>query len=369
MIQVVPQLKPGRCGVSDHAVSLARELQSSFGVIAAFVVLNSIRSCDLPYPQIYCPPSELHAACQTLARSKPAAIITHVSGYGYSADGAPTGLADALEDISRDAQFSSAAYYHELFAPEWRPWKSAFWYEARQKRAILRIARSSKVIVTNTSQNASWIRDHAALPALTSVLAVAMFSNVGESDVLPTFDTRRRAMVIFGLAHTRRRSYERLLRMGETLEKLQIEEIVDIGPELDVPGSVSGIKVRPEGILPAPDLAAVLSQSMFGFVQHKPVGLAKSGVFAGFCAFGTIPVVATPFSEEIDGLQDGVQVISSKTASLALSRGLEHCSSSAWQWYRAHRVFEHAAVYAQHLIDAPEPVSEAGKVKAQCHHG
>ena len=43
LIQVVPRLKPGRCGLSDHAIALAQELDSAFAVRTAFVVLELAR--------------------------------------------------------------------------------------------------------------------------------------------------------------------------------------------------------------------------------------------------------------------------------------------------------------------------------------
>jgi len=54
LIHVVPQLKPGRCGVTDHVLPLAAELKGAFGVGSGFVVLNSDARCDLPYPVVHC---------------------------------------------------------------------------------------------------------------------------------------------------------------------------------------------------------------------------------------------------------------------------------------------------------------------------
>ena len=48
-IQVVPQLAPGRNGVSDHATALADTLKSEFGIESAFAVLNNHEKSDVPY--------------------------------------------------------------------------------------------------------------------------------------------------------------------------------------------------------------------------------------------------------------------------------------------------------------------------------
>ena len=119
-----------------------------------------------------------------------------------------------------------------------------------------------------------------------------------------------------------------------------------MGPEFDASPKLGGIPIRRMGVLAAPDLAGILSQSMFGFVQHEPFSLAKSGVFAALCALGVVPVIAEPFSGEVDGLRDGVQALSPKTAGVAANGGLEQCSVAAWTWYSGHRLHIHAAEYA-----------------------
>ena len=68
LIQVVSQLKPERCGISDYAILLARELDSAFGIRTAFVVLNSTEPCDLPLPRVYCAPSQLLETCISLGK-------------------------------------------------------------------------------------------------------------------------------------------------------------------------------------------------------------------------------------------------------------------------------------------------------------
>ena len=66
LIQVVPRLKPARCGVSDQAIMLAQELKAAFGIDTAFVVLNSNEACSLPYSVIHCPPAQLLETCLSM---------------------------------------------------------------------------------------------------------------------------------------------------------------------------------------------------------------------------------------------------------------------------------------------------------------
>ena len=70
------------------------------------------------------------------------------------------------------------------------------------------------------------------------------------------------------------------------LNALGVNEVMDIGPEFDAPREVGGMPVRRMGVMAAEDLGNLLSRTKFGFVQHSPLSLAKSGVLAGLCAFG-----------------------------------------------------------------------------------
>jgi hypothetical protein len=161
-------------------------------------------------------------------------------------------------------------------------------------------------------------------------------------------------MAVLGLIGTRGKSYRRLVELGTMLNSLGVEEILDVGPEFDTPAKVSGIVVRRLGVLSAEDLGNLLSKSMFGFVPHSSFSMAKSGIFAGLCAQAAIPVIPESFSREVDGLRDGVHLISPRTAKAAMSAGLEGCSTAAWRWYSGHRLRAHAATYERWLVRSPK---------------
>jgi hypothetical protein len=346
LIQVVAQLKPERCGVSDHAIRLAQELESAFQIRTAFVVLNSTEPCAVSFPRVYCAPSQLLETCISLGEGQPGSLLLHYSGYGYSRDGAPLGLADALERVRESEQFRIATYFHELYAVG-MPWKSAFWYTRRQKQIIRRLARSSDLILTNLTYHLDWLQREAIHEGVPAARLLPTLSNVGECAKPPLFSGRRPALVVFGLADTRQKAYEKLSTLGGLIHTLGIEEIVDVGPSFDAPSELNGTPVRRMGVLPAEELSRTISEAMFGFVKHEPFCMAKSGVLAGLCALGAIPVVAEPFAEEFDGIQDGVQVVSFATAAAAMAGGLEKCSAAAWRWYTEHSVHVHAAEYAK----------------------
>jgi hypothetical protein len=351
LIQVVPRLLPTRCGVSDHAIALASELSASYGVDSAFVVLNSDERCDLPYSITHCAPHQLLNACVAFSGSQPAAILVHLSGYGYSADGAPTLLAEALERVRADARFRIAVYFHELFATG-MPWKSAFWYSQRQKRAARRIAESCDLLVTNTRSYVDWLTRATVPQSASPIQCMPVFSHVGEAEQHIPLADRDPVMAVFGLGATRQNAYRELSALGTMLHQLGIREILDIGPEFEAPGEVHGIHVRRMGVLAPMEIATQFSRSTFGFLSYPHTRLAKSGVFAGYCAHGVIPVIARHYPGQVDGLEDGVQVLSPRTVKTAQASSLEACSIAAWRWYSGHRLHDHAAVYARWIDES-----------------
>jgi hypothetical protein len=361
LIQVVPQLKPGRCGVTDHAIPLARELKAKFGIDSAFVVLNSDLRCEVEFPVAYCAPDRLLATSRELSGNQPCAMLVHVSGYGYSADGAPALLAEALGEVSKDGRFKIAAYFHELFASG-PPWTSAFWYSRRQKAAIRRIAALCDLMVTNMGMHARWLESETRRKPGATIRLLPVLSTIGEAQQPSRAEEREPKMAVFGLAATRRKAYRELSELSDLLRTLRIEGIVDIGAACDVGPELDGIAVERKGELTAADVAATLSRVRYGFLSYAPHALAKSSIFAAYCAQGAVPVIATPFDGEIDGLKDGVHLLSPRTADEALGSGLGRRSIAARAWYEGHGIREHAETYARWL-NQPELMPEPEEVR------
>lgn len=348
IIHVVSQLKPARCGVSDYALAVAGQLEDEFSIKSAFAVINSNVQIDVPYPRVYCAQSELLQACNSLSLGEPATLLVHLSGYGFSRDGAPSQLAEELSSVRRTGQYQIAVYFHELYATG-MPWKSAFWYSRRQKRAVRRIAGECDWLFTNSERHARWLESETVRLSRYPIQVLPVPSNAGESRVPVPFRIRRPALIVFGLASSRRIAYLRLSSLGKMFSKLGIQEVLDIGPPFDAPAELNGISVKRLGVLSATELADQLSRAKFGFVKHSASTLAKSGIFAAYCAHGTVSIVPDEFSGQVDGLEDGVHVISPQTVDGAGVAGLDRCSIEAWMWYSHHRLSFHAGAYARLL--------------------
>lgn len=352
LIQVVPQLLPGRCGVSDQALLLAQELRSAFDIESSFVVLNSEERCDVPYRVIYSSPRKLVEICNSISEGQTATLLVHLSGYGYDPHGAPAHLAEALAQARARGRFNIAVYFHELFATG-MPWKSAFWYSHRQRAAVRRIAELCDLSVTNSRKHANWLEQEPARRTSEPVEVLPVFSAVGETQTPTPMREREPIMAVFGLISTRQRAYRELASQSNTLVRLGIREVLDIGQGNDTPTSLAGISIRRMGAMEAANVAGLLSRIAFGYVAYKAMHLAKSSIFASFCAQGIVSLIATPFSGEVDGLRDGVHLLSRLTIDGAMATGLEGCSREAWRWYSGHRIHAHAAMYA-HWMDRIE---------------
>jgi len=366
IIQIVPRMTPMHCGVSDGCLLLARELEAEFGIKTAIAVLNAKQTHDVDLPIRYGSPGQLLAMCLDLSEGEPGSLLVHLSGYGYSADGAPTLLAEALENVKADGRFRIAVFFHELFATG-MPWRSAFWYSQRQKRAVRRIAGACDLAVTNTRKYVDWLKRETMWQTAAPIQYMPMFSLVGEALQPVPLAEREPVMVVFGLSGTRLNAFRELATSGNLLKQLGVREIVDIGPEFEAPGEVEGIPVKRMGVLTAAEIARQFSRATFGFLSYSRMPLAKSGVFAGYCAHGVIPVIGRHFARQTDGLEDGVHVLGAHTARAAQERGLESCSVAAWRWYAGHRLHDHAALFARWMGESTEGMESAPQSTGRKH--
>lgn len=364
LIEVVPRMTPAGCGLSDCSLLIAGELESAFGIRTAFAVLTSGEQSRIPYPIVHCAPEGLLRACDTLSNGGPAALLVHLSGYGYAANGAPADLAESLAEVSAAGRFRIAVFFHELYAPA-LPWRSALWHSSRQKQVLRRIARTCDLLVTNTQPSLEWLERVRDRRSVAPIQLLPVFSHAGEPMELVAFASREPVMAVFGLGGTRQRAYREMSGLGTALQDLGVEEIWDIGPEIEVPGEFRGVPIRRLGVLPAEQVGQRLSRARFGFLPLISAWLTKSGVFAAYCAHGAIPVLGRRLSGQFAGLQDGVHLLSPWTAKAARASGLERCSQAAWNWYQGHRLHAHAAMYARWFSDpslragSEEPVATA----------
>ncbi len=266
-------------------------------------------------------------------------VYLHYSGYGYARRGAPLGLLRAVE-ASRRTRRALIVYFHELYAfgP---PWSSAFWLSPLQQYICRRLVALADGWLTSCESYAELLRGvagakpHAILP---------VFSNVGEAR---SFQAHREPRaVVFGGAALRQATYD---AGGDSLlnwARSASVTIDDIGPPLadaSLVGRLLAAGVRLCGRLSGDEVHRLLATARYGAVSRSADLLAKSGVFAAYCAHGVCPIVFHHGASRADGLLAGEQ-FAVDLPSLGDETVTARIAQAAWRWYQTHTVDRHVAV-------------------------
>ncbi|MEI6335443.1 MAG: hypothetical protein WCS87_12850 [Methylococcaceae bacterium] len=265
-------------------------------------------------------------------------LYLQYSGYGYAKRGTPLWLLQQLQS-QRPQIKTLGVCFHELYALG-PPWGSAFWLSPAQRHIARRLAELSDFWITNREESAQWLRrfagdkPHAVLP---------VFSNVGEMPVY--FYQRLPKIVVFGGAALRLKTYRAAGDKFFVWAKQQGLEIHDVGSTISDPLwskrlTAEGVLVH--GRLPETEISRLLADAMFGLVVYPVEYVAKSGVFAAYCAHGVCPVLISRQYPSTDGLLQNRHYLAGIpetvwTPSVAADIGL-----TAWSWYQPHRLASHA---------------------------
>jgi hypothetical protein len=218
-----------------------------------------------------------------------AVVLLQYAPYGFQKRGCPVWLCKALDSEAMH-HIDLAVLFHELANHDRRIWKSSFWLSGLQEYLIGRLANSATTRITNT------VAHQSALTArgFANVHHIRNFSTIGEPSQVPSFQSRRKQMVVFGRPWQRNLTYT-LGRdaLANACRAIDAERIVDIGGPLLEPigDTVAGIPVLSCGSLPASEVGRWLSESRGCFLRYPASQLAKSSVFASTSSFGAIPFV------------------------------------------------------------------------------
>jgi hypothetical protein len=359
LIQIVPALPPATNGVGDYALAVGRVMRAEYGVDSLFVVagqqwegpeeIEGFRVRKVAARTSQALAQGLESAC---AESGSSSVLLQLSPYGYSRRGAPLWLQQGLKQWKqRWPEAQLVTMFHELYvsAP---PWRHLFWMSLLQRLVVAGIARQSDAAVTNIQLHRERLeRLDPGKRGKIQVLAVP--SNVGEPSQPGELTARCRNLVVFGQPGMRKHTYEgQMAALRRACEQLEITEIHDIGGAYDgIPEMVAGLPVKRHGVLEAGDLSALLSNSLAGFLDYPPTYLAKSGVFAAYCAHRLVPLIPAtyrdcrPWTDGIAGATHYLKV-DGKRGTETLLTGLQPIADAAWGWYHGHTLKEHARAFA-----------------------
>jgi len=359
LIQIVPALPPVINGVGDYALTLARLLRQDFGLDTQFLVgndnwqgpdeIDDFRVSKLPSRSA----RDLEVLLDSLRTTTgSSSVLLHLSIYGYALRGCPFWLLEGLKRLkSKRPDSRLVTMFHELYAfgP---PWSSAFWLSLAQQKICAGVTQLSDAAVTNICQFREKIeRFDSTKRQRIPVLAIP--SGIGELLVPLDLDSRCKSMVIFGQAPLRNRTYKtQMSTLQQACQRLGITEIHDVGPPIDgLPDRVGNVRITKHGAMNAPELSSLLSNSVAGFLSYYPGCLAKSSVFAAYCAHRLVPVAPIDNRSDADGIASGIHyycVEDSNGAGLG-SPNAQSIADAAWNWYQGHSLKSHAREFASAL--------------------
>ncbi len=229
-------------------------------------------------------------------------LVLHYTGYGYSLDGLPTWLADALEQRPNELnKLFVVTFFHELFASG-RFWQKSFWTSKRQKNLAIRIASASDRIMANRISSARWL-EKVATPSKWSVACIPICSTIGEPKQLIPWRERATRAVTFGSS-----AYKQFALTSHAedacrlMRSLGIRELVDIGEQTKYSEECyrkHEIVFKYIGKPPSHEISTVLERSQLAFLEYNPAYLEKSSVFASYMAHGVPCAMPYPIHQTL----------------------------------------------------------------------
>jgi hypothetical protein len=188
----------------------------------------------------------------------------------------------------------------------------------------------------------------------TQIPTLPVFSNIGEPQQIPPLAKRERRLVVFGGRSNRLRVYSQSLAELELACKLLgIKEIWDIGLSTGLTLSkVNGVPIVEMGQQSAPEISNILLNSLAGFFDYPTDFLAKSTIFAAYCAHGVLPISPQGHTMQVDGIVAGKHywMPTQQTTSLKDVAEIQAIADNAYSWYQSHHLSAQATIFASYLV-------------------
>ena len=349
ILSIVPNLPPTISGVGDYALCLAQQLYQDFGIKTHFIVgdcnwQNTGTIGDFPIEKLNDrSASTLQAALLNHLPTTP--VLLHYVNYGYAKRGCPWWLIEALEQWKKQTPNAQlVTMFHELIATE-PPWRSGFWLSPVHRHLASQTACLSDRCITSAEQYAKTLQTLSQQKHV-DILSLPVFSGIAEPQTVLPLSARKKRLVIFGQAGNRRRVYRHSQSvLHQICQRLQIEEILDIGVPTGLKLSAIGtVPIVALGKRPTAEISEILSTSIAGFLHYYSGRLAKSTIFAAYCAHGLLPICHRPHPDS-DGLQAGQQYWTLDLG-VSSSNALQTVADSGYAWYQTHQLSTQAETFA-----------------------
>jgi hypothetical protein len=350
LLTIIPRLPPSIDGVGDYALYLAQNLKKQWQIETEFIV------CDPSWksqPEIqgfrvtHLKERSTSAFLQLIATHHPEStkIFLHYVGYGYARWGAPSWFIQALAAWRSQPNHELLTMFHELYNPPGhRPWKHMFWNSHIQQSLTKQLAQFTDHAVTSGQQYAATL-DQFRGPHSQPTPFLPVFSTVGEPTQIPNWTDREPILVVFGQTMTKRRAYtETYAQLQSICERFQIQEVVDVGPSTGLTlTNIGTVPLREAGKLSIEAIGDLFGRSRIGFLNYNPHHLAKSTIFAAYCAYGLLPINTLRSHLSCDGITAGEQYWTLDETKNEPEKIVEQ----AHEWYASHSLTAQADFFAQ----------------------
>ncbi len=363
ILQIVPRLSPDVDGVGDYTLSLAHELRDRYQIHSDFLVVRPSERTQPVVDGFTVHHLAAHTAEGLLAQipADVSTIVLQYSNYPYLLGklDAPAWLVVALMRLKRQG-LRIVIMFHELPTLQYQRIRLPNPIQRRVSRGLAQVA---DVVVTN---NAAF-QYTLAVWAKTPVHCVPNFSTIGEvRQVLPLCD-RERTLVIFGSTDRGRIYRSNLEGIRQICQRFNIHTLYDIGHPIDwdTDGLGTETTVIKTGLLPAAAVSKLMFTALIGIFDYRrfPNNLAKSTVYAAYCAHGLLPLCNLRALPQQDGILPHRHYLDTTTlyqkshpTAVSLS-SLQRISDNALAWYGTHTLAKCAERYAAFIQPAVSLIS------------
>jgi len=131
---------------------------------------------------------------------------------------------------------------------------------------------------------------------------------------------------------------------------LGVERLISFGPGR-IDSALYALPVESMGMLSKDDASELLKVSRVGYLDYFDGYLAKSGIFAAYCAHGLVPLLLHKNRSDADGLTMATHYW--VTEQMPAETGLaaqQRTAEKACQWYGDHSLAETARIVASRLV-------------------
>lgn len=288
ILQIVPRMFPDVDGVGDYALKLARGLCDRNQIHSDFLVFR-------PSPQLQPQVDGFevhrldHHTVQGLVDQVPENISTifiQYSNYPYLLGkiDAPMWLVHGLMLLKQRGK-RIVVMFHELPTLRYRQIRCPNLLQRRVSRGLAAVADE---VVTNNTAFQRTLTQWTQSP----VHCVPNFSTIGEPSTVTPLWARTRSLVVFGSSDRTRVYRNNTETLNHICQTLGIDTLYDVGRPVNWEHQALAAKVVKTGFLSAPEVSALMAQSLAGVFDYRrfPQNLAKSTVYAAYCAHGLLPI-------------------------------------------------------------------------------